>query len=354
MSNLIAVHQSFERHWPFVADYFYERWSAEAETQLARVAENEPRTLGELVTELEGVTRLAALDVPVSAVCLRAMPHLQEATFPTKYQGTHLGSAEQAALEKRGVSLYLHKSEGFWGQSVAEFALALTICALRRIPQNYREMLTDHEAWLRYHPSRNRGPATVGVQFSDDSRFTSGTISGKRVRVVGMGNIGSRYASFVKTLGADVAAWDPFVAEAHFHRTGVHKEWHLEELVQDAEIFAPMLPLTDSTRGLLTKQLINQLPRGCLVVLATRALICDVDTIRGRVVTDELSLAADVFDIEPLPLDDPLLGRHNVVHTPHLAGRTLDANRQWVDDLISQFRTSTVHFTNSQNTQIGG
>ncbi|MEX1018789.1 MAG: hypothetical protein WDZ49_03980 [Litorilinea sp.] len=51
----------------------------------------------------------------------------------------------------------------------------------------------------------------------------------------------------------------------------------------------------------------------------------------------ELALEADVFDVEPLPADDPLLGRHNVVRMPHLAGRTRDANRQWAMDLVRQF-----------------
>ena len=66
-------------------------------------------------------------------------------------------------------------------------------------------------------------------------------------------------------------------------------------------------------------------------------LNCDVEAIRGRVLADELGLAADVFDREPLPLDDPLLGRHNVVHSPHNAGRTEDANRQWAEQLAAQF-----------------
>jgi phosphoglycerate dehydrogenase-like enzyme len=98
-----------------------------------------------------------------------------------------------------------------------------------------------------------------------------------------------------------------------------------------------MVPLKEDTRGIITAQHIHALPRGCLVVLVTRALICDMEAVRERVLSDEIALAADVFDIEPLPLDDPLLGRHNVVHTPHRAGRTIDANREWVEMFAAQF-----------------
>jgi phosphoglycerate dehydrogenase-like enzyme len=111
-------------------------------------------------------------------------------------------------------------------------------------------------------------------------------------------------------LGADVAAWDPYASEPCFHRSGAQ---------------------------LITAELIHALPRGCLVVLATRAKICDTEALLERVLHDEICLAADVFDIEPLPLDHPLLGRHNVVHTPHNAGRTVHANQQWAELLTKQF-----------------
>jgi phosphoglycerate dehydrogenase-like enzyme len=283
------------------------------------------------------VTRLACLGVPVTTACVPRFTNLHEAAFSDRYGSANLPQEALADLEQRGVKLYQQRSEGFWGQSVAEFALALTLCALRQIPQNYHAMLTTHEPWQRYSASRNQGPGTLGAQFSDDTRFTHGTVAGKRVRIVGAGNIGSRYASFVHMLGADVAAWDPLASEPNFHRAGSRRLFHLPELVKDAEIFAPMLPLKADTQGLVTAELVDRLPKGCLVVLATRARICDVDAIRRRVLADELSLAADVFDSEPLPLDDPLLGRHNVVHTPHLAGRTRDANYQWADDLLAQF-----------------
>jgi phosphoglycerate dehydrogenase-like enzyme len=188
-------------------------------------------------------------------------------------------------------------------------------------------MITSQQPWS--HPLE---------QFGDDPRFVNGTVAGKRVRIVGAGNIASRYASFVNMLGADVAAWDPFAPEPAFHRAGSRKEWYLERLVQDADIFVPMVPLTESTKGLITAEHIGMLPKGCVVVLATRAEICDMQELRRRVLADEISLAADVFDVEPLSLDDPFLGRHNVVHTPHNVGRTKEANYKWAEMLAEQFR----------------
>jgi phosphoglycerate dehydrogenase-like enzyme len=264
------------------------------------------------------------------------MPALKEAAILREY-GPLKDDALAEALRGRNVKTYQQRSEGFWGESVSEFALALTLCALRRIPQTHAAMIHAHDVW-DYSPAGGMGkPGQRGHQFGDDLRFTNGTVEGKRVRIVGAGNIASRYASFMRTLGADVAAWDPFASEPAFHRAGSRREHHLERLVRDAEIFAPMVPLTDSTRGLVTREHINALPKGCLVVLATRALICDMPAIRRRVLKDEIALAADVFDVEPLPLDDPLLGRHNVVHTPHNAGRTKETNTRWAEMLAEQF-----------------
>jgi phosphoglycerate dehydrogenase-like enzyme len=121
---------------------------------------------------------------------------------------------------------------------------------------------------------------------------------------------------------------------------GARREVRFDSLFHEADIFAPMVPLTDETRGLVKRAHLLALPRSSLVVLVTRAAVCDMTTLRERVLADELALAADLWDVEPLPLDDPLLGRHNVVHTPHIAGRTRDANLAWAENLAAQFDPS--------------
>ncbi len=165
----------------------------------------------------------------------------------------------------------------------------------------------------------------------------SGTIVRKNVRVAGIGNIGSRYASTADHLGADVAAYDPFADEPCFHSTDARRVHVLDDLIRDAEIFAPTIPLTDATAGVITADHINALPTGSLLVLIARAGICDMDAVRDQVLADELVLAADVWDEEPLSLDDPLPDRDNVVHTPHIAGRTRDANERWAEHLAAHF-----------------
>jgi len=342
VSSFIVVHPDFDGVWPWAADHFHELWRTEGEVAFSRLDPGDERELGEIVrktsrVDADHIRRLVCLGVPVGESCLAALPALEEATFQGAYQGTLSDDAAER-LKARGVEIYDQLSEGFWGQSVAEYGLALTLCGLRRIPQLHRRIVDSQAPW-NYDPPDGQGRASArGHQFGDDSHFTHGTLAGKRVRVVGAGNIGSRYAGFARALGAEVAAWDPYAPEPAFHRAGSRREHHLQRLVSDAEIFAPMLPLTDSTRNLVAASYMEALPTGCLVVLVTRAHICDVETLRRRVLADELSLAADVWDVEPLPLSDPLLGRHNVVHTPHNAGRTADANRAWAQSLAAQFR----------------
>jgi phosphoglycerate dehydrogenase-like enzyme len=59
--------------------------------------------------------------------------------------------------------------------------------------------------------------------------------------------------------------------------------------------------------------------------------------LRDRILADELAGAFDVYDVEPLPPDDPLRGRANVVHTPHIAGRTRAANWRVADVIADGF-----------------
>lgn len=323
MNTTIIVHPSFDQIWPFSADRMREMLGPRLALTFQRLPTDDDVALAEVIENPGSVTRLISLGLRLRDSDLQALPSLREA-FVTAW-GIQPDDEIATLLRGRGIRRLQHRSEGYWGQSVAEFALGLTIDGLRRIPQAHQEMITSPGIW--------KWPFQ---QFCDDPGFVNGTIEGKRVRIVGAGNIASRYASFAHMLGADVVAWDRSSPEPAFHRAGARKAFSLDYMIQDADIFAPMVPHTPSTEGLITAEHIRALPKGCLVVLVTRAAILDFSELRRRVLADELSLATDVFDIEPLPQDDPLLGRHNVVHTPHNAGRTKDANFRYAEALVEQ------------------
>ena len=332
MRSCIVSHRTFERHWPFVHKHCKTLWEKQGETDIVSVGEDDERPLGQVVHEPAAIERIICLWVPVTVQCLQSLTGLKEIALYTKAD-----DEVEMYAQKAGIRIYYHVSKGFWGPSVAECGLALTLCALRRIPYHYNAMIQSKETW-DYSYGTGADGLLRGPQLCDDLRFTNGTVEGKKVRIIGVGNVGSRYAAFMKALGADVAAWDPFAGDPCFHRAGARKVFYLEQLLEDADIFAPLIPAgAGQNEGIVTAEHINTLPRGCLIVMVTRAAMCDCGAIRKRVLADEIALAADVFDYEPLELDDRLVGRHNVVHTPHIAGRTLDANKRFAEMLAAQF-----------------
>jgi D-3-phosphoglycerate dehydrogenase len=173
-------------------------------------------------------------------------------------------------------------------------------------------------------------------QFCDDPAFVNGDLGTKRVGVLGLGQIGRRVAQWALALGADVAGYDPFLPRPLVEGWGV-RPVDIDGLVDHAEVLIVAVPPTPTARGLLNRERIGRLRRGSLVVAITRAAALDMAALRERIETDELMGAFDVYDVEPLPIDDPLRGRPNVVHTPHIAGRTRDANLRVADLIAGDF-----------------
>jgi phosphoglycerate dehydrogenase-like enzyme len=347
MSSVIVVNNEFDGVWPFAADYFRKVWEEQGKVQFIRLAYGDNRPLEQIADAPDKIKRLVCLGYNISLVTIKSLSALEELAVDK-----NVTDEVAAYATDKKINIYMHPSEGYWKESVAEFAVALTICGLRRIPQLHQLMQSNkvsdfvmhpEQGWdmkdvWKYTPALGQAiPGGRGNQYCDDSNFTNGTVTGKRIRIVGAGNIATHYAKIMSLMGAEVAAYDPFVSEPCFDLAGMRREIRLNQLVKDAEIFAPMIPLNASTQGFITSELIDQLPKGCLIILVTRACVCNMEAIRQRVLKDEISLAADVFDIEPLPLNDALMGRHNVVHTPHIAGRTRQANESYVRRLAVQF-----------------
>jgi phosphoglycerate dehydrogenase-like enzyme len=212
-----------------------------------------------------------------------------------------------------------------WGQSVAETALGLALGALRQIPHWHCCMAQREPLWKFPY-----------AQFCDNPDFVNGDLGTKQVGVIGLGAIGSRVARWCVALGSAVRGFDPFVPEATVQGWGIEPV-ALDRLVDESEVVFVLVPPTPSAKHLLNRERIGRLRQGALVIAVTRAHAIDMAALRERILADELAGAFDVYDLEPLPPDDPLRGRANVVHTPHIAGRTRDANWRVADLIADDF-----------------
>lgn len=338
MSSLtVVVHPRFDASWPFAVADLVDGWPG-SPPHVVRLPIGSTASLGAVARSTPAVARataLMSLGSTVTPDCLQELGLLTHVWFDAK------GTAPAALAEplaQRGIVTVRHRDKAYYAKSVREMVLGLTISALRRIPlMDRRTRQGDPGIWTYGPPVEGQPPGLRGEQFADDPRFVNGTLSGKQVRILGAGNIGARYAAVARFLGADVTVLDPGASDLTVALSGVKVARSIEQLVEGADVFAPMLPRTTETEGLVTAKHVDSLPHGALVVLAARARVCEMTALRRRVTAGELSLAADVFDVEPLPPDDPLLQLDHVVLTPHLAGKTRDTNRAWARLAVAQW-----------------
>ena len=85
MRSVIMVHPDFDRLWPFAADHFRTLWQAQGPVEFLRLAQTDRRPVGQIVSEPESVTRLVALQVPLTQDCLSRMTGLGELARPAHH-----------------------------------------------------------------------------------------------------------------------------------------------------------------------------------------------------------------------------------------------------------------------------
>jgi phosphoglycerate dehydrogenase-like enzyme len=219
------------------------------------------------------------------------------------------------------------RGDAGWSRSVAECAINLTLNCLRQSAFHHTHLATGGaDGWKFY-----------GGQLSDRIDVVSGELAGKRVGILGVGKAGGHAGVLAKAFGAEVRGFDPYKDDAYFERLGIGR-MTLEDMAEWAQITIVCAAPTESAIKILSAELVRTMAKGSIIVIVSRARVTDFAEIRKRVLADELVLGVDVYDVEPLPVDDPLRNRWNVVHFPHIAGRTFDSGRRFIDLCVEGFR----------------
>ena len=246
---------------------------------------------------------------PLSAADLSRGPRLQ---LVHKF-GAGVNTIDVDAATERGVAVA--NMPGANAPSVAEGTVLLMLAALRRLPVLDRAT-RDGRGW----PSDPQ----LGETVRDIGACTVG--------LVGYGNIAKQVARIVAAMGATVL-------HTSTGDDGLPGWRSLPELLRASDIVSLHLPLTADTDGLLGAAALARMKPSAVLVNTSRGPIVDENALADALRDGRLAAAGlDVFGVEPVAPDNPLLGLDNVVLTPHVTWYTVDTMRRYLVEAVANCR----------------
>ena len=188
--------------------------------------------------------------------------------------------------------------------SAAEMTIALLLGMLRNVPQAHQKMKTG--GWDRH-------------------RFSGRELRGKRIGIVGLGNVGHRVAKFARGFDMDVFAYDPYIAPQVFERNFAKPCADLKELARNSDILTVHVPLNKETKNMVTGEILDLMPRGSWVVNAARGGIIGEKELVTRLNSGQIAgCGIDTWETEPKALPE-LLMHEKTWASPHIGASTLEA-----------------------------
>jgi phosphoglycerate dehydrogenase-like enzyme len=202
-------------------------------------------------------------------------------------------------------------------REVAEYVLFAAGSLLRRLAFADRQIRAG-----RYGPVRSQlTPAAVR------------SLHSRTVGVIGLGQIGLAVARLLQAAGATVLYADPAPPDPAAAQALGLARLDLDDLLTRCDLVTLHVPLLPATRGLLGEQRLRRMPRGALLINASRGGVVDEQALARALADGHLGGAAvDVYASEPPPADSPLLtlppeAADRVLYTPHIAGVAYEAAR---------------------------
>lgn len=216
---------------------------------------------------------------------------------------------DYTACFERGIEV-LSCAPGF-RQSVAEMTLAMILSSARGLVDEHEAFRTGGERWFHDWEDRDF------------------TLYGQQVGFIGYGQIARETHRLLMPFSPRVMAYDPFLGDGEPDVEAVD----LLTLVSTSRVLVVTAVPSEETRGLLSAELIQKLPRGALVVVVSRAWCTDFNALVDAANDGRIRLATDVFPSEPVAKSDPLRQSDNIIFSPHRAA-AVPGGRRPIGDMI--------------------
>ena len=213
--------------------------------------------------------------------------------------GGRQANVDEIAASELGITVCITGGGPGRGNATAELAWALVLA------------VTRHIAWEDAQMRRGNW----------QTRVAEG-LGGKTLGILGMGRLGTRVSQFGNFFDMDVIAWGPTLDAERAAANDVELVSR-DDLFARSDVLSIHVPLTDLSRGWITSKDLDLMKRSAFLVNTSRGPIIVEDDLIAALREHKIAGAAlDVYDIEPLPIDHPLLKLDNVLLAPHLGYST--------------------------------
>jgi D-3-phosphoglycerate dehydrogenase len=211
---------------------------------------------------------------------------------------------ELDAATRRGITVFNAPFSNT--RSVAELVLAEAILLLRGVPS--KNAAAHRGEWQK----------TAANAFE---------IRGKKLGIIGYGNIGMQLGVIAEGLGMQVQFYD---TSNKLPLGNARQVPSLNQLLAGSDVVSLHVPESPATQNLIGAAQLAQMPAGSILINASRGTVVDIDALADALQSGALGGAGiDVFPVEPRSNDDefmsPLRRFDNTFLTPHIGGSTIEA-----------------------------
>ena len=154
------------------------------------------------------------------------------------------------------------------------------------------------------------------------------TLEGKRVVILGTGNIGQETAKKLRFFGCYIIGICRTPVKKHINFDEIYTAEKIDTQLESADIVIIALPGTEETAGVFNAERINKMKKDTILVNVGRGFIVNTEDLTTALQNGAFKEAIlDVTEPEPLPKDHPLRNMENVLLTPHISGTTWGENK---------------------------
>jgi glyoxylate reductase len=221
-------------------------------------------------------------------------------------------------------AILVTNTPGILTDTTADFAFALLMAAARRVVEADR--YTREGRWKTWGPQ---------VLLGQD-------IHGACLGLVGLGGVGLEVAKRARGFGMRILYFDHRRRPREERRYGLIPT-DLDQLLREADFVSLHVPLTSETRHLIGERELSLMKPTAILVNTARGPVVDQRALYRALRKGRITAAAlDVTEVEPIPMDDPLLTLDNVIIAPHIASASVATRARMAsvaaDNLLAALR----------------